>query len=105
MITFVGGFLAGGIATFAVMRTSIELSRRKEESEAQLKEKIDIMSSWLYNENLSVRTKNSLRALDIRTVSELAAFPKGAVSKSRNIGKRTMTELTEFMESKGIDWK
>lgn len=105
MITFVGGLLAGGIATFAVMRTSIELSRRKKESEAQVKEKIDIMSSWLYSENLSVRTKNNLRMLDIRTVSELAATPKEAVSKSRNIGKRTMTELTEFMDSKGIEWK
>lgn len=105
MITFVGGFLAGGLATFAVMRTSIELSRRKEESEAQIKEKIDTMSSWLYNENLSIRTKNNLRMLDIRTVSELAATPKEMVSKSRNVGKRTMAELTEFMDSKGIDWK
>ncbi|MDR0812081.1 MAG: DNA-directed RNA polymerase subunit alpha [Paludibacter sp.] len=48
---------------------------------------------------LSVRALNCLKAADVETLGELAAFHKHDLLKFRNFGRKSLTELDEKLES------
>lgn len=59
-----------------------------------LKTKIDF-----YTSSLSVRALNALHALDVQTIGDLAQLEAKDILRSRNVGKKTLVELDDFLDS------
>jgi DNA-directed RNA polymerase subunit alpha len=52
--------------------------------------------------DLSVRALNCLKAADVETLGELVSFNKNDMLKFRNFGKKSLTELEDLVEAKGL---
>ena len=55
--------------------------------------------------DLPVRTLNCLRAGEIETLRDLVRFNKNDVLKFRNFGKKSMIEVENLLESKGLHFE
>jgi DNA-directed RNA polymerase subunit alpha len=54
--------------------------------------------------DLSVRALNCLKAADIETLGDLVSYNKNDLLKFRNFGKKSLTELEELVEGKGLQF-
>lgn len=63
-----------------------------------------LLKSRLSDMDLSVRALNCLKAADIDTLGDLVSFNKNDLLKFRNFGKKSLTELEEFVDLKGLDF-
>ena len=60
--------------------------------------------SKLVDLDLSVRALNCLKAAEIDTLGDLVQFDKNDMLKFRNFGKKSLTELEELVENKGLSF-
>ena len=51
---------------------------------------------------LSVRALNCLKTAEVYTLGELVSFKKSDMLKFRNFGKKSLSELEELIEEKGL---
>lgn len=51
---------------------------------------------------LSVRSQNCLRAAGIKTIGDLVSKDEAEMLKYRNFGRKSLTELTKILESRGM---
>ena len=63
-----------------------------------------ILKTSLSDLDLSVRAYNCLKAAEIRTLGELVSFHIEDVLKFRNFGKKSLTELEDFVKEKGLNF-
>lgn len=63
-----------------------------------------LLKTKLVDMDLSVRALNCLKAADIETLGELVSFNKNDLLKFRNFGKKSLTELEDLVESKGLSF-
>lgn len=63
-----------------------------------------LLKSRLADMDLSVRALNCLKAADVETLGELVQFNKNDLLKFRNFGKKSLTELDELVERKGLSF-
>jgi DNA-directed RNA polymerase subunit alpha len=63
-----------------------------------------LLKTSLADLDLSVRAYNCLKAAEIRTLGELVAFNIEDLLKFRNFGKKSLTELEEFVREKGLNF-
>jgi len=61
-----------------------------------------ILKTSLSDLDLSVRAYNCLKAAEIRTLGELVSFHIEDLLKFRNFGKKSLTELEDFVKEKGL---
>ncbi len=61
-----------------------------------------LLKSKLVEMDLSVRALNCLKSADVETLGELVSFQKSDLLKFRNFGKKSLTELEELVETKGL---
>jgi len=61
-----------------------------------------ILKTSLADLDLSVRAYNCLKAAEIRTLGELVSYNIEDLLKFRNFGKKSLTELEEFVREKGL---
>lgn len=61
-----------------------------------------LLKTKLVEMDLSVRALNCLKAADVDTLGDLVSFNKNDLLKFRNFGKKSLTELDELVESKGL---
>ena len=54
--------------------------------------------------NLSVRALNCLKSIDFETVGDLVKVRRGELLKIRCFGRKTLTELDEFLDFLGLEW-
>jgi DNA-directed RNA polymerase subunit alpha len=52
--------------------------------------------------DLSVRALNCLKAAEVETLGDLVTYTKNDLMKFRNFGKKSLTELDELVEVKGL---
>ena len=62
-----------------------------------------ILKTSLSDLDLSVRAYNCLKAAEIRTLGELVSFHIEDLLKFRNFGKKSLTELEDFVKDKGLN--
>jgi DNA-directed RNA polymerase subunit alpha len=62
----------------------------------------NLLRSKLVDMDLSVRALNCLKAADIETLGDLVSFNKNDLLKFRNFGKKSLTELEDLVENKGL---
>ncbi|NNE56034.1 MAG: DNA-directed RNA polymerase subunit alpha [Flavobacteriales bacterium] len=63
-----------------------------------------LLKTKLVDMDLSVRALNCLKAADIETLGDLVSYNKNDLLKFRNFGKKSLTELEELVESKGLSF-
>lgn len=63
-----------------------------------------LLKTKLVDMDLSVRALNCLKAADIETLGDLVSFNKNDLLKFRNFGKKSLTELEDLVESKGLSF-
>ena len=63
-----------------------------------------LLKTELTEFGLSVRALNCLKTAEVFTLGELVSFKKGDMLKFRNFGKKSLTELEELIEEKGLSF-
>ena len=66
--------------------------------------KMELLSKKVTDCDFSVRALCCLRCAEIETVGDLAQQNKMDMFKYRNFGKKTFTELDDFLHDNGLDW-
>ena len=61
-----------------------------------------LLKTELTEFGLSVRALNCLKTAEVFTLGELVSFKKSDMLKFRNFGKKSLTELEDLVESKGL---
>ena len=61
-----------------------------------------LLKNKLVDLDLSVRALNCLKAADVETLGDLVSFDKNDLLKFRNFGKKSLTELEDLVEVKGL---
>ena len=61
-----------------------------------------LLKTSLADLDLSVRAYNCLKSADVRTLGELAKLEISDMMKFRNFGKKSLTELEQLIEEKGL---
>ncbi|PCJ84181.1 MAG: DNA-directed RNA polymerase subunit alpha [Flavobacteriales bacterium] len=63
-----------------------------------------LLKTKLVDMDLSVRALNCLKAADVETLGDLVSFDKNDLLKFRNFGKKSLTELEDLVEAKGLSF-
>lgn len=63
-----------------------------------------LLKTKLVDLDLSVRALNCLKAADVDTLGDLVSYNKNDLLKFRNFGKKSLTELEDLVESKGLSF-
>ena len=61
-----------------------------------------LLKTELTDFGLSVRALNCLKTAEVYTLGELVSFKKSDMLKFRNFGKKSLTELEELIDEKGL---
>lgn len=61
-----------------------------------------LLKTKLVDMDLSVRALNCLKAADVETLADLVSYNKNDLLKFRNFGKKSLTELEDLVQSKGL---
>ena len=61
-----------------------------------------LLKTKLVDMDLSVRALNCLKAADIESLGDLVSYNKNDLLKFRNFGKKSLTELEDLIEAKGL---
>ncbi len=63
-----------------------------------------LLKTKLVDMDLSVRALNCLKAAEVDTLGDLVSFNKSDLMKFRNFGKKSLTELEELVNNKGLSF-
>lgn len=63
-----------------------------------------MLKTKLIDMDLSVRALNCLKAAEVDTLADLVTYTKADLMKFRNFGKKSLTELDELVEGKGLQF-
>jgi len=63
-----------------------------------------LLKTKLVDMDLSVRALNCLKAADIETLGDLVSYNKNDLLKFRNFGKKSLTELEDLVDNKGLSF-
>ncbi len=63
-----------------------------------------LLKTKLIDMELSVRALNCLKAAEVETLGDLVSYHKSDLMKFRNFGKKSLTELTELVDSKNLNF-
>lgn len=61
-----------------------------------------LLKTKLVDLDLSVRALNCLKAAEVETLGDLVMYNKSDLMKFRNFGKKSLTELDQLVEAKGL---
>jgi len=81
-----------------------EVKKEAEEFDESSLHMRQLLKTKLVDMDLSVRALNCLKAADIETLGDLVAYNKNDLLKFRNFGKKSLTELEELVENKGLNF-
>jgi DNA-directed RNA polymerase subunit alpha len=63
-----------------------------------------LLKTKLVDMDLSVRALNCLKAADVETLGDLVSYNKNDLLKFRNFGKKSLTELEDLVNNKGLSF-
>lgn len=73
--------------------------------ESNLIEQLLVQPMEQYRSELSARALNGLKYADIQTIGDLVNYNRTKLLSMRNFGRKSITELDEFLERRGLTWK
>lgn len=81
-----------------------QVESQKNEVDENMLHMRKILKTSLSDLDLSVRAYNCLKAAEIRTLGELVSYHIEDLLKFRNFGKKSLTELEDFVKEKGLNF-
>ena len=81
-----------------------QVQSQKNEVDENMLHMRKILKTSLSDLDLSVRAYNCLKAAEIRTLGELVSYQIEDLLKFRNFGKKSLTELEDFVKEKGLNF-
>ncbi len=81
-----------------------EEKKENEEFDEEILHMRQQLKTQLVDLDLSVRALNCLKAADVDTLGELVVFNKSDLLKFRNFGKKSLTEIEELLENRGLSF-
>lgn len=63
-----------------------------------------VFSTRLVDLNISVRSLNAMKTHDIETVGDLVQYSMSELLKTRNFGKKSLSELDDLVQNLGLHW-
>ena len=81
-----------------------DLLNEWKEKDGELAALYDILNKPLKECELSIRATSALEWAGIRTVKQLVRYKRGDLLRFRNFGKKSLTELDEFLKANELDW-
>lgn len=88
---------------YTVIHETVRLYGEQKELEIKPAEP-SILDADVRKLNFSIRALNAMWVLDIRTVRDLVRYSYKFVSQTRNVGKKTMIELNDFITEHNLTW-
>ncbi|MDE5785957.1 MAG: DNA-directed RNA polymerase subunit alpha [Duncaniella sp.] len=79
-------------------------SNGEEEFDEEVLHMRQLLKSKLVDMDLSVRALNCLKSAEVETLGELVVFNKTDLLKLRNLGKKSLTELDDLLESLNLSF-
>jgi DNA-directed RNA polymerase subunit alpha len=92
---------------FSDERITLDLEERASDVEEMDETSLhmrQLLKTKLVDMDLSVRALNCLKAADIETLGDLVSYNKNDLLKFRNFGKKSLTELEDLVENKGLSF-
>ena len=80
----------------------IEQKPATEEFDENLMHMRNLLKTKLVDLDLSVRALNCLKAADVETLGDLVSYNRNDLLKFRNFGKKSLTELDDLVNNKGL---
>lgn len=65
---------------------------------------LKMLNTRLVDCNLTVRSLNCLKSADVETIGDLARLTRSELLRFRNFGKKSLGELEDFLDSKGLSF-
>jgi len=100
-LTFAGRILRDHIQLFINFDIEEEEEDTSEIDEEMLRIK-KLLKTTVDELELSVRSHNCLKAANIKQISDLVRREESEMLKFRNFGRKSLTEITKILESKGM---
>ena len=89
----------------ATVRENMKRDAERAENRQKLSPEMTALLSQKVEElDLSVRTLSCLRAAELETVRDICRCQKTDLLKFRNFGKKSLTELDDFLTKHGLEW-
>ena len=79
-----------------------EMKTESEEFDESSLHMRQLLKTKLVDMDLSVRALNCLKAAEVDTLGDLVSFAKSDLLKFRNFGKKSLTELEDLVDNKGL---
>lgn len=80
----------------------VEDKKAKEELDEASLHMRQLLKTKLTDLDLSVRALNCLKSAEVETLGDLVSFNKNDLLKFRNFGKKSLTELEDLVDAKGL---
>ena len=89
-----------------MLRAKLDLKTEQQVEEwlTENDEMFKLLNTKLVDCNISVRSLNCVKAADIETIGDLVKCQKTDLLKFRNFGRKSLTELDDFIEGLGLKW-
>lgn len=101
-LTIAGKILKQHIEKFITEKIEEPFTQEEEEVDAEKQRITNLLKTSIEDLNLSVRSYNCLKSANINTIGELVQRDEQDLLKFRNFGKKSLAELVEVIEDKGL---
>lgn len=92
-------------AELANVKWELEKLNEKIKAKDELKPEIkNLISTSIYDLNLSARIQNMCKAADIETLADLVRIQRREFTAFRNIGEKSIKEVEAFLSIHGLTW-
>lgn len=100
--TIAGRILKEHIEKFITEKIEEPFAAEEEEVDAEKQRIANLLKTSIEDLNLSVRAYNCLKSANINTIAELVSKDESELLKFRNFGRKSLQELVEVIEEKGL---
>ncbi len=101
-LTIAGKILKDHVERFITEEIDEPFTQEEQEIDAEKQRIANLLQTSIEELNLSVRSYNCLKSADVDTIGELVSREKSELLKFRNFGKKSLQELEEVIEDRGL---
>lgn len=101
-LTIAGKILKDHVERFITVEIDEPFTQEEQEMDAEKQRIASLLQTNIEELNLSVRSYNCLKSADVDTIAELVSREKSDLLKFRNFGKKSLQELEEVIEDRGL---
>jgi|SRR5690606_19860353 len=101
-LTQAAAILRDHIALFVEVETETEAAEEEREVDAEVQRVRAMLNQSVDDLDLSVRAQNCLRAASIKTIGDLVRREESEMLKFRNFGRKSLQELVQVLEERGL---